>query len=804
MKNFYQDKLRKMTMQLREQESDRVTLETELKKYEHDSQKYKDLRTALKAKEKHIDHLRNRQAEIESLTSIASRNESVIENLKGEILQMKQQKIALQKQLAQERKAHEKSLKLLKKKALHHEKDANKAKQDLAKTLAQKKRVQDIAKSHAGEVSQLRAKYQESEKKLRMQTLKRGVMERAGIDPVLVGRKVKNNQKSSRSRIHSPPSAQDRRTYTSSDIHQMRSFLDDKVAEISRKEATADKLAVEWEDHLELTTRRDQIVSASKQKKDSQLSDELEALDFQIQYKESRIRQLASRLSARPRTAGNGDTSHFLQDTMIDDRKFKEITSEFSALAAAQMASKVLFGMVVKERRRVAKLARTASSLDQKVLDAEKLASSKEAALRSHMEESKNERVSMAQSHQEKILSLMSLLHQDQEDQYRVDGKISPDRHDSVILSLANERIDTLEKQLEEMQMEKETREKYQQRESETVQELIKLTEDYGQMLEQSKYLRHSLAKVRDKIAAPKTDLGFPDSKERADILKIIDAATKRGASSTQAKIKTNKKSTMSINRRTNKPVRSTFYETESEEEDEPEWAGNIMNDLAIIAAGDVPPSLRKTTNQRPPIRSTGNIYDRLSNLDNYTNSQKNTHDRRSDDVNSVGSTRSSRSTVRKDRASLMRIQPSPTNNNNRSPVRSHSNARSRSNTPSRKRTYNTPTPFRHTATPSTPGGGDSVKSAMSRSRLTDRIAEILKDGSGGGSTGTGPPKELNIPNSTSYSYSSRDDSFNTGNEDKRFIKAYTKKDVFERLQKKMTNSYTLAQKAVIEDEERN
>jgi len=663
----------------------------------------------------------------------------------------------------------------------------------LAKTLVQKKRVQDIAKSHADEVSQLRAKYQESKKKLRMQTLKRGVMERAGIDPVLVGRKVKTSQKPGRTRVQSPPNSQDKRAYTSSDIHQMRSFLDDKVAEISRKEATADKLAIEWEDHLELMTRKEHIVNTTKNKKDSSLNDELEALDFQIQYKESRIRQLASRLSARPKSAGSSDTTHFLQDTMIDDRKFKEITSEFSAIAAAQMASKVLFGMVVRERRRVAKLARTASSLDQKVLDAEKIASSKEAALRSHMEESKNERVSMAQSHQEKILSLMSLLHQDQEEQHRFDGKVSAERHDSVILSLANERIDTLEKQLEEMQMEKQTRETYQERETETVQELTKLTEEYGEMLSQSKYLHQSLAKIREKVCALEPDLGFPDSKDRQDILKIIDAATKRSGISAQGKGKSNKNSPISTNRHIKKPIRSTFYETESEEEDEPEWAGHIMDDLAIIAAGDVPPSLRKTANQRPPIRSTGNIYDRLSNLDSYTSSQKSIHDRKTDETSSVGSAYSSRNgTVRKDRASLMRIQPSAKTNgnaNNRSPVAVRSHSRSRSSTPSRKpRVYNTPTPFRHT--PNAPGG--SVKSSSSRSRLTDRIAEILKENGGS----SGPPRELNIP--------SRDDSTVAGNEEKRFIQAYTKKDVFERLQKKMTNSYALAQKAVIEDEERN
>ena len=86
MRTFYREKLEAMRMQLREQVSEKNTLETELKKYEQNSQKYRDLQIALRAKEKHIEHLRSRQSEIESLTSIASRNESVIESLKSEIL----------------------------------------------------------------------------------------------------------------------------------------------------------------------------------------------------------------------------------------------------------------------------------------------------------------------------------------------------------------------------------------------------------------------------------------------------------------------------------------------------------------------------------------------------------------------------------------------------------------------------------------------------------------------------------------------------------------------------------------------
>jgi len=794
MKTFYQEKLRKMTVQLREQESERHNLETELKQNEQDSQKYKDLEAALRAKEKHINHLRNRQSEIENLTSIASRNDNVIDSLKNEIVEMKQQKISLQKQLSKEKKDHEKTVKELKKKMFSHAKDANKAKQELARTLVQKQKVQDIAKSHANEVSKLRVKYREAEKKLRMQTLKRGVMERAGIDPVLVGRKVRGSSSRSFSSHNSTINSYEKKTYTSTHIHQMRSFLDDKVADISRKEANADKLAHEWEDHLELTTRKEQIMSEVKGKKDPALKDELEALDFQIEYKESRIRQLARRLASRPSTV-NGENSDFLQDTLIDDRKFKEITTECSPLAGAQLSSKVLFGMVVMERRRVAKLARAASSLDQKVLDAENLAKSKEAALRSLMEESKNDRVAMAQNQQEKILSLMSLLHQDQEQKVSSDGEASSEMRDSVVLTLANERIDTLEKQLEEMQEEKTSRQNFQAREAETVAELTKITEDYGNLFDKSRQISAALAIARDKIKAPHSDLAWPDSKDRLEILKVIDDALQVIATSST----TNHPKNMSTKSQT-RLMKTPLYDIhelgyrllESDEEEEssdsavPEWAGHIMEDLAIIAAGDVPPSLKTPakTPRRPSSR--GSVFDRLSDPDNFTGAQKSAHnDHYFNDGASVGSTRSNRSgTVRKDRASLMRAKSSNrSKSQNSTPVRSSS----RSSTPLRKHNSNTPTPFRHT----TPGTPKSIKSTASKGRFTSRINEILKD-----HANPGPPRELNIP--------TKDDDVSIRSVDKGFINAYTQKDVFERLQKKMTNAYTLAvQKAMSEDEER-
>lgn len=152
-------------------------------------------------------------------------------------------------------------------------------------------------------------------------------------------------------------------------------------------------------------------------------------------------------------------------------------------------------------------------------------------------------------------------------------------------------------------------------------------------------------------------------------------------------------------------------------------------------------------------------------------------------------STYSTRSrTVRKDRASLMRVKTTTTNatSKNATPIRS----RSRSNTPVRNinvLTQNAPTPFRHT-TPAVP------------SRLTDRISGILKENR----TSVTLTRELSAPekegNGKSAGGSVSASGSAGGGEKQVFINAYTKKDVFERLQKKVTNSYALAQKAATED----
>jgi hypothetical protein len=745
-----------MTLQLTIQEAEKATLEAELKKSEKDSQKYKDLEQQLIAKQKHISELKKRQKEVKNLTSIASRNEVIISKLSAEIESMKKQKISLEQQLVKERKEHNRSLQQLKKKAQTQEKDVIMIRQQLAATIAQKEKVQEIAKSRAKEISELRSKYNTAEKKLRMQTLKRGMMERAGIDPILVGR---TQMKGSR-----PPSSK-LQNDSSHDVQKIRAFLEEKIAEIGRKEVTADKLAQEWEDHLELTTRKEQILAESKGKlKESSLVDEIEALDFQIEYKESRIRSLAAKLSTKSTDSDEKDSKGRHKDVLLDDAVFKNITSGLNPLAASQLASKVLFGMVVKEKRRVATLARAASTLDQKGVHAEKLLAEKEAALKTLMEETKNERLAMAQSQQDRILSLMEIVQGEDEGESTGDN-LSPTRSvqhsESLILRMANERIEALESELADLRREKESRDNHEAREAERLADLTKVTKDYSSLIEKSKTMRHSLLKIRDSINISSRN---PESNSLVKINTIVNKTLK----ALDEPINATGKSPIS------RDLSSPFEDLDSDNENEseaPDWADHILKDLAIIAAGDVPPSLR--------VGGQGSTHSRLPRTPR-------------------GSTRNpvprSRSNI-KDAYSYERLSDSESirsKSNSRNGDRPYSTNRPRHPTPTITRQRSSSTPRRSYRSPSPMRQRSPLHS---ETRLTDRISAILKDG---------PPRVLSLPDVSDFDDRSIQSFRSTGSRsqarssqrsipgESTFVKAYTKKDVFERLQKKHTNSYTL------------
>ena len=691
MREFYETKLEEMAAQVEAREQEREGLAAELetlkksdKEDQTTSKRFAKLSEDIKAKDAQIDKLRRRQKELTGLTRVPSRNEAVLARLKSDVTAMKRQKVDLQKQISSERKAHLTEVAKLRKDATQRSREAAKWKAMSEKQKTDAERARNAAKSHVQEISKLRSRYRESEKRLRMQTLKRGVMEKVGLDPVLVGRRgVRSGRPAT-----APPSAsggnQQKKmkrkasvgTINDVDVDRVRSFLDSKVADIGQKEATAEKLAEEWEQHLDLTERKEQLLQEIEdpEANTAGIEDELEALNIQIQYREGRIRQLSKRLGDGPSPSGTGSKSDkasaggsaaTIGNTFLDDREFKSLCAGAPPLSASHLTSKILFGMVVRERRRVLSLARTAASLDERAAEAEKLAESREEALVSHVEEERHQRALMAQNQQEQIMSLMALVQDEDEQKSRADsahsravgdndtnlagavsaiggddstGTIRPSRStDSMVMILSNERIAVLERQVAELEGEREAKEVHKRNEAEMRDELKSKALELEETRSELHHLKSSLRQVREMLAKERNSSDARLAKENdATVSENIGQSTQEVTTTSIASLegtasscstyrlvdeiihealhpsalsprkKASDHNKISSNGYLNSASES-FYSpgvksrivlaqgSDSEdEEDVPAWANDIMADLAIIAQGQMPPSLKK------------------------------------------------------------------------------------------------------------------------------------------------------------------------------------------------------------------
>jgi Kinesin motor domain len=621
MREFYEEKLKQMEVQVKERESEREALLVELSKLELASPRAKELpRTKeleeqLRNKERHIAGLKKRQTELISLTGVSTRNESEINRLKKDIVSMKTQKVELQKLINAERKSHADDINRMKKKMLHHDKEANKWKKISDQKAAEAEKALLVSKSRLEQIGTLKMKYSNAEKLLRVRTVKRGVLEKAGIDSVLIGRRIAKKAKiSTKSKI---------------DIDAVRDFLDKKVADIGKKEAIADKLAHEWEDHLELLVQKQELskTGASSLAKQN--------IDIQLKYKEERIRKLAEQLGKQP-NSNEAD----IKEIAFDGEEFQKFFPEASTLQGLKITSRILFGMVVRERRRVATLARTASALNERVKSAEQIVSEKEAAFRSHCEEERAERASLAQNQQEQILSLMELVRNDV-GQFATPTCSEADKNATQLSAsmpnlseisgvgsrmavLANERVEALERQLRELRGERESMLMYKAMEAETKNALHDKLEELERLSKEADKLRDVIRSIRRVV----TNGNANSENVEEEILRLVTSVLNNGIQTEQSilirKLRDGKAGILD----------SIVTESDSEGDDEvPEWAGDIMADLAIIAEGHIPDALLSIpefqekslfVETKPVKNSTKNsVFDRLTNPNNFTGVQK-------------------------------------------------------------------------------------------------------------------------------------------------------------------------------------
>ena len=217
MRIFYEEKLSKMEDAILEKEFEFENLKRDLEQSissKAGNDRIEALKMEIKLKEERIENLRIKQRELQNLTKVSSRNTKHIADLKVELVSMKRQRVELQKQIARERKTHSNELKNLKKQAMKLDREATRLRQESDKKSKQIESAQRLAKTRLEEIGRVRSRYRDTEKKLRMYTLKKGVMARAGVDPILTGHNYSDEK---RNKSHPDP-------------NKLRKFFDEKVS----------------------------------------------------------------------------------------------------------------------------------------------------------------------------------------------------------------------------------------------------------------------------------------------------------------------------------------------------------------------------------------------------------------------------------------------------------------------------------------------------------------------------------------------------------------------------------------------
>ena len=254
MRGFYEVKLREMERRVEEREAEAASLRKEITASGGGKE---GLKRRLEEKEAQISKLRAQKRELQGLTRVEARNEQHVHRLKEEVstsgfrrtsqkypdlsfvtpivaplvqvAQMKLQKVALRKSIDAERRNSRQALDKARKDGDRTRRETSRWKREAARMKAMADDAKKMSRLRLEEANRTRGKYREAERRLRMQTLKRGVMKRAGLDSVILGKRGRDE-----SREH------------------VRRWLGGRIEEVGKKEAAADKLAVEWEERVEV------------------------------------------------------------------------------------------------------------------------------------------------------------------------------------------------------------------------------------------------------------------------------------------------------------------------------------------------------------------------------------------------------------------------------------------------------------------------------------------------------------------------------------------------------------------------
>ena len=89
-------------------------------------------------------------------------------------------------------------------------------------------------------------------------------------------------------------------------------------------EESAEKLALEWEEHLQLQLEKDELVKRTESENIC-YDDDIESLELQIKFKQDRIRKLSSHLRKPILASRGGDVSKI--DLLLNSKELGSINS---------------------------------------------------------------------------------------------------------------------------------------------------------------------------------------------------------------------------------------------------------------------------------------------------------------------------------------------------------------------------------------------------------------------------------------------------------------------------------------------
>ena len=300
---------------------------------------------------------------------------------------------------------------------------------------------------------------------------------------------------------------------------------------------------------------------------------------------------------------------------------------------AQKTLTKVLFGMVVRERRRISALARTASSLDDKLQQRERAAEESEANLRAYRNEQKQLAAEQSRSQQKSILSLMEMVKSDGK---ATAGQDTSTYEDRKLLVLANERIAVLENQIQHLESEA-------SQERDPPEELLQLQDAYKQECahrdEIDGELRRTLdtlEEVRQHLSNIETDQDHVSMQSALGLIHgLLSRVRKPKETERESPTKVpaeNRRSGVFDGFESDADLVASDDEDGTEDND---WTKELMEDLAFIDRGEIPPFLQdlpgfaeqvaEVENVSSTDSGTGSasVFDRLTNPANFTGTQK-------------------------------------------------------------------------------------------------------------------------------------------------------------------------------------